>query len=51
MGNSHPASLTQDSAQAPNGMPDPFIRWPTTVLHALPTAPEPMYQPFASYVG
>ena len=45
---------TWHTACAPSSlhrMPAPLRRCPTTVLHALSTAPEPMYQPLASYVG
>jgi hypothetical protein len=44
---------TWQTACAPSSLqriPAPFIRRPTTVLHALSTAPEPMYQPVASVV-
>src|SRR5216683_3077324 len=32
-------------------MPASFRRWPTTVLQADSTAPEPIDQPLATYVG
>src|SRR4051794_12249170 len=40
------------SASAPSSpqrMPANFSRWPTTVLHALSTAPLPIHQPSARY--
>lgn len=42
---------TASPPSSPQRMPPLFIRWPTTVWHALSTGPLPIGQPLASYDG